>query len=63
MEMMSSSLGARVHGTLQGPWLGLEPTGRIFTCAFSNVVPFVGGKMQGEKILFDILGLCSHGCC
>jgi hypothetical protein len=19
--------------------------------------------MQGEKILFDILGLCSHGCC
>jgi steroid delta-isomerase-like uncharacterized protein len=49
-----------VHGTLEGPWLGLEPTGRSFTCAFTNVVPFVGGKMQGEKILFDIVGLCSQ---
>ena len=27
-----------VHGTLEGPWLGLEPTGRSFTCAFTNVV-------------------------
>jgi hypothetical protein len=24
------------------------------------VVPFTGGKMQGERILFDIAGLCSQ---
>jgi predicted ester cyclase len=49
-----------VHGTLSGAWLGLAPTGRSFTCAFHNVVPFVEGKMQGEKLLFDIAGLCSQ---
>lgn len=49
-----------VHGTLRGAWLGLAPTGRSFTCAFQNVVPFVDGKMQGEKLLFDIAGLCSQ---
>lgn len=49
-----------VHGTLEGPWLGLQPTGRSFTCAFLNVVPFADGKMQGERILFDIAGLCAQ---
>jgi steroid delta-isomerase-like uncharacterized protein len=49
-----------VHGTFEGPWLGLEPTGRSFTCAFSNVVPFTGGKMQGERLLFDIAALCAQ---
>lgn len=49
-----------VHGTFIGAWLGLAPTGRSFTCAFHNVVPFVDGKMQGEKLLFDIAGLCSQ---
>ena len=49
-----------VHGTFEGPWLGFEPTGRSFTCAFSNVVPFVDGKMQGELLFFDIAGLCSQ---
>jgi len=38
-----------VHGTFEGLWLGLEPTGRSFTCAFTNVVPFVDGKMQGRR--------------
>jgi len=47
-----------VHGTFSGAWLGLAPTGRSFTCAFHNVVPFVEGRMQGEKLLFDIAGLC-----
>jgi predicted ester cyclase len=49
-----------VHGTFSGAWLGLAPTGRSFTCAFNNVVPFVDGKMQGETLLFDIAGLCSQ---
>jgi hypothetical protein len=49
-----------VHGTFDGPWLGLEPTHRSFTCAFTNVVPFVGGKMQGERLLLDIASLCSQ---
>jgi steroid delta-isomerase-like uncharacterized protein len=49
-----------VHGTFEGPWLGLEPTGGSFTCAFVNVVPFTGGKMQGERLLFDIAGLCAQ---
>jgi steroid delta-isomerase-like uncharacterized protein len=49
-----------VRGTFGGPWLGFDPTGRTFTCAFQNVVPFVDGKMQGELLFFDIAGLCSQ---
>jgi steroid delta-isomerase-like uncharacterized protein len=48
-----------VHGTMDGPWLGIEPTHRSFTCAFVNVVPFRNGKMQGEQIFFDIPALCA----
>lgn len=48
-----------VHGTMHGVWLGIEPTHRSFTCAFVNVVPFRNGKMQGEKIFFDIPALCA----
>ena len=48
-----------VHGTMEGSWLGIEPTHRSFTCAFVNVVPFRNGKMQGEKIFFDIPALCA----
>ena len=48
-----------VHGTMNGVSLGIEPTHRSFTCAFVNVVPFRNGKMQGEKIFFDIPALCA----
>ena len=48
-----------VHGTMDGPWLGIQPTHRSFTCAFVNVVPFKNGKMQGKKIFFDIPALCA----
>ena len=44
---------------MDGPWLGIEPTHRSFTCAFVNVVPFRNGKMQGEQIFFDIPALCA----
>ena len=29
-----------VHGTMEGPWIGLPPTGKSFRCPFVNVVPF-----------------------
>jgi hypothetical protein len=47
-----------VHGTMDGPWLGFEPTHREFTCAFVNVVPFHNGRMQGEQLFFDLPALC-----
>ena len=47
-----------VHGTMDGPWLGFEPTHREFTCAFVNVVPFHNGRMQGEQLFFDLPELC-----
>jgi steroid delta-isomerase-like uncharacterized protein len=47
-----------VHGTMDGPWLGIAPTHKSFTCAFVNVVPFRNGRMQGEQIFFDIPALC-----
>ena len=47
-----------VHGTMDGAWLGIEPTHRSFTAAFVNVVPFRNGKMQGEQIYFDLRAMC-----
>jgi steroid delta-isomerase-like uncharacterized protein len=47
-----------VHGTMEGPWMGIPPTGKSFRCAFVNVVPFRNGKMQGERIFFDLPELC-----
>ena len=43
---------------MKGVWLGIEPTGKSFTCAFVNIVPFKNGKMQGERIYFDIPAMC-----
>jgi len=48
-----------VHGTMEGPWMGLPRTGGSFQCAFVNVVPFRNGKMQGERIYFDLPSLCA----
>jgi steroid delta-isomerase-like uncharacterized protein len=47
-----------VRGTMEGLWLGIEPTHESFTCAFVNVVPFRNGKMQGEQIYFDLPAMC-----
>jgi len=47
-----------VQGTMDGPWLGIEPTHKSFSCAFVNVVPFRNGKMQGEQLFFDLPALC-----
>ena len=43
----------QLHGTMSGPWLGLEPTGRAFTVPLVNMVPFKDGRMHGERILYD----------
>ena len=48
-----------VHGTMLGSWQGVAPTGQSFECAFVNIVPFRNGKMQGERILFDLPALCN----
>ena len=48
-----------VRGTMLGSWQGVAPTGRSFECAFVNIVPFRNGKMQGERILFDLPALCT----
>jgi len=47
-----------VAGTMKGAWLGIEPTGRGFICAFVNVVPLQNGRMQGERIYFDLAAMC-----
>jgi hypothetical protein len=43
----------QLHGTMQAPWLGLAATGRSFTVPLVNIVPFQGGLMHGERILYD----------
>ena len=48
-----------VHGTMDGPWLGIDPTHKGFECAFVNVVPFSKGRMQGEQLYFDLPALCA----
>lgn len=47
-----------VQGTMAGQWLGIAPTNRSFTCGVVNVVPFRNGKMQGERIYFDLANMC-----
>jgi len=49
-----------LHGTMQGPWFGLEPTGRAFTIPLVNIVPFRDGLMHGERIFYDAAMLCDQ---
>jgi hypothetical protein len=49
-----------LHGTMQGPWLGLAPTGREFTIPLVNIVPFRDGLMAGERLLYDAATLCDQ---
>jgi hypothetical protein len=49
-----------LQGTMKGPWLGLEATGRSFTIPLVNMVPFRGGLMHGERIFYDAAMLCEQ---
>lgn len=39
----------QLRGTMDGPWLGLAPTGRSFTVPLVNVVPFRDGLMHAWR--------------
>jgi hypothetical protein len=47
-----------LHGTMKGPWLSLEPTGREFTIPLVNIVPFKDGLMRGERLFYDAATFC-----
>ena len=49
-----------LRGTSRGEWLGVPPGGGTFAVAFANVVPFKGGRMEGERIYFDLATLCEQ---
>ncbi|MDP9442276.1 MAG: ester cyclase [Actinomycetota bacterium] len=50
----------QLRGTMEGPWLGLAPTGRSFTVPLVNVVPFRDGLMHGERLFYDVAMLCDQ---
>jgi hypothetical protein len=50
----------QLHGTMSGPWLSLEPTGREFTIPLVNIVPFKDGLMHGERLFYDAAMLCEQ---
>jgi steroid delta-isomerase-like uncharacterized protein len=49
-----------LHGTVTGPFLGQEPTGRTIALPFVARFEFEDGKMKGEKIWFDLATLCDQ---
>lgn len=49
-----------LHGTMNGPWLSLAPTGREFTIPLVNIVPFKDGLMHGERLFYDAAMLCEQ---
>jgi steroid delta-isomerase-like uncharacterized protein len=40
-------------GTHGGPFLGVEPTGRTFTCRMAAVFLFAGERIVCERVYFD----------
>jgi SnoaL-like polyketide cyclase len=50
----------QLHGTMTGPWLSLQPTGRAFTIPLVNIVPFKDGLMHGERLFYDAAMLCEQ---
>lgn len=42
-----------LKGTHQGPLLGIEPTGRSFTCRMAAFFLFEGRKIVCERVYFD----------
>jgi steroid delta-isomerase-like uncharacterized protein len=48
------------HGTMTGPFLGQEPTGRAFELPMIVVNSFRDGLMEGERIYFDLATWCEQ---
>ncbi len=50
----------RLRGTSGGDWLGVPPSGGRFDVPFTNVTTFIGDRMEGETIYFDLATLCEQ---
>lgn len=49
-----------LRGTSLGDWIGVAPGGGTFRVPFTNVTTFVGDRMAGESIYFDLATLCEQ---
>jgi hypothetical protein len=49
-----------LRGTSGGDWLGVAPSGGTFDVPFTNVTTFLGDRMEGETIYFDLATLCEQ---
>lgn len=49
-----------LQGTSLGTWIGVAPGGGSFRVPFTNVTTFVGDRMAGETIYFDLASLCEQ---
>lgn len=45
---------AEIRGTHEGPWAGLEPTGKRMSVRLACVFDFEGTDLVGETLYFDI---------
>ncbi len=50
----------RMTGTVTGPFLGIEPTGRSVDVGISSEYGFRDGLIEYERVLFDIEGLAAQ---
>ena len=46
--------------TFAGPLLGLPPSGRVATLPIFCVFTFAGGRIAGERFVFDLADLCAQ---
>lgn len=49
-----------LQGTSLGDWIGVPPGGGSFRVPFTNVTTFVGDRMAGESIYFDLATMCEQ---
>lgn len=43
-----------LKGTHRGPFLGMEPTGRSFSCRMTAIFQFDGDRITCERVYFDL---------
>lgn len=49
-----------LEGTMDGPFLGLEPTGREVSVPAVSVFAFRDGLIAGERMFFDLATMCEQ---